>query len=71
MKWIAGILTELWGLFVEDASYTVAILVWVALIGFGRSRLPGSAPWAGPILFVGLALVLIENIARTSRKGTK
>ena len=71
MKWITGIVAELWGLFVEDGSYTTAILVWVALIGFGRPWIPGGAAWAGPILFAGLALILIENISRSARKLAK
>lgn len=65
---LAKILTELWGLFVEDGSYTLAILIWVGLVGFGRSWIRGRGAWAGTILFIGLALILIENIVRSSGK---
>ena len=67
---LPGVLTELWGLFVEDGSYTLAILIWVGLIGFGRSWIRGRGAWAGTILFMGLALILIENIVRSSRRKT-
>jgi hypothetical protein len=68
MKYIAEILTELWGLFVEDSSYTLAILLWVGLVGFGRSWIPGGGAWGGPILFMGLALIMMENITRSAGK---
>ena len=72
MKCIAEILTELWGLFVEDGSYTLAILLWVGLVGLGRSWIiPGGGAWGGPILFMGLALIIMENITRSAGKAAK
>jgi hypothetical protein len=67
---LPAILTELCGLFVEDGSYTLAILIWVGLVGFGRSWIRGRGAWAGTILFMGLAVILIENIVRSSRRKT-
>jgi hypothetical protein len=71
MKYIAKILTELWGLFVEDGSYTLAILFWVGLVGLSRSWIPSVGAWDGPILFIGLALIILENVARSAKKVAK
>ena len=71
MKYIAEILRELWGLFVEDSSYTLAILLWVGLVGFGKSWIRGEGAWGGPILFVGLALIMLENVTRSARRAAK
>lgn len=67
MKVLTGILSEVWGLFVEDGSYAVAIGLWLAVVAFGLSKLPIDG-LKGPMLFVGLALVLIENVRRTAAK---
>ena len=58
---------ELWGLFVEDGSFAVAILVWVAAIVF---FLPLLLPeiWRGLAAFAGLAAILIENVLRTTKR---
>jgi hypothetical protein len=71
MKYIAEILREVWGLFVEDSSYTLAILLWVGLVGFGTLWIPGAGAWGGPILFIGLALIMLENITRSAGKVAK
>ncbi len=67
MKVLTGIMQELWGLFVEDGSYAVAIAVWLAIVGFGLSRLSLDS-LKGPILFCGLAIVLLENVRRSAIK---
>ena len=57
---------ELWGLFVEDASFSIAI---VACLVFGWLVIPAfavPAPWRGIVLFVLLAGALIENVWRTA-----
>ena len=60
---------ELWGLFVEDASFTIGIVgaVLIAALGFPRIGIPG--PGRGALLFVLVALVLIENVTRSARLG--
>lgn len=66
MNALTGAAMELWGLFVEDASFTVAI---VACLVFARLVVPVfnvSAPWRGAVLFVLLAAALIENVWRTA-----
>ena len=57
---------ELFGLFVGDSSHTIATLVWVGVIGL-LAKTIGAASWMGPVLFLGLAAILIENVLRATR----
>lgn len=67
MTWIRRIAREFWGLFVDDGSFAVAILVWIGVCVFlFKSVLP--AEWSGPVLFVGVAAVLVENVRRSARR---
>lgn len=59
---------ELWGLFVEDGSYAVAIVVWLLLCAFVLPHL-GIASWRAPLLLVGLLLILLENVVRSARQS--
>ena len=67
MKTFIAAVRELWGLFVEDASFTVAILVCIAFAAFVLPRVVDQH-WRGPILFVALALALFENVRRSARR---
>lgn len=68
MTALAAAFREIWGLFVEDASFTVGILICLALAIYVLPSI-GLAPyWRGPLLFVALAVVLIENVARSARR---
>ncbi|MBV9568735.1 MAG: hypothetical protein JO172_11410 [Hyphomicrobiales bacterium] len=69
MSWIKTAFSELVGLFVEDGSLALAILIWLALTGFVVARFDGLSQWQGVILFAGLALILIENTWRRARAG--
>jgi hypothetical protein len=68
MSWLKTIWTELVGLFVDDVGFAVAIAVWlgVSYAAFHTAIVP--APWRGPLLFVGLAVIFAENTLRRSRK---
>lgn len=68
MNAIAGALRELWGLFVDDLSYSIAIGLWVALAAVGFDRVGLDPKWRGGIFFAGLALIVLENVARSARK---
>lgn len=59
---------ELWGLFVEDGSYAVAIVVWLLLCAFVLPHL-GATGWRAPLLLMGLLLILLENVARSARQS--
>ncbi|MBV9114716.1 MAG: hypothetical protein JOY67_18035 [Hyphomicrobiales bacterium] len=69
MSWIKMVISELAGLFVEDGSLALAILIWLALIGFAVARFDGLSEWQGVVLFAGLALILIENTWRRARRS--
>lgn len=68
MKAIGTALRELWGLFVEDGSFTVGILACLALAIAVLPRVVASAYWRGPLLFATLALMLFENVRRSARR---
>lgn len=57
----------IWELFVEDPSFTLGIIVCLIIAAFVLPHLPMADWWRGPILFVLLAIVLVENVVRSSR----
>ncbi len=67
MKAFVKALGEVWGLFVEDASFTLAMIVCLAAAAYIVPRAPLPTTWRGPVLFVMLAVALIENVARSAR----
>ena len=68
MTFLRSILGEILGLFIDDGSLALAILVWVAAVA--ALRLAGTDPaLLGGLLFAGLAALLIENVLRRSRSG--
>jgi len=60
---------EFLSLFIDDGSLAIGILVWVAIVGLLFPRLPNSTQWGAPLLFVGLAAILVENVLRRARKS--
>ncbi len=69
MSRLFGLLREAYGLVVDDATLAVAILAWIAVVWL-LDRGGVLAPvWGGIVLFVGLALILIENAVRRARAG--
>ena len=68
MTAVATALRELWGLFVEDASLTLGILVCVVIAAWVLPALGLREAWRGPVLFVLLAIVLSENVRRSARR---
>lgn len=71
MRWIKSIVREIFGLFVDDGSFAIAILVWLGLAVAGVPRVAAGARWAGPALFAGLAAILIESVLRFARRRAK
>jgi hypothetical protein len=67
MKGLRAVGRELWGLFIDDLSHAAAVLVWIAVLAFLAQTLK-YAKWLGPILFVGLAVILVENVGRAARR---
>ena len=71
MRWLNSILREIFGLFVDDGSFAIAILIWLALAVLLLPRIAPPARWSGPALFAGLALILIESVLRYARQNRK
>jgi hypothetical protein len=67
MKWLKNILREIFGLFVDNGSFALAILIWLAVMRWETPRLNIRSGITGVILFAGLALILAESATRYSR----
>lgn len=64
MNLVISIAKELFGLFVDDGSLAIGILVLVAVLAGAVSV--GLPPvLTGPVLFLGCAALLAENVRRT------
>ncbi|MCB8876061.1 hypothetical protein [Acidisoma silvae] len=69
MSWIKTVLREVWGLFVDDGRFALAIIVWL-LIAWLVPRHLGIAPvWTGLLLFLGLAAILLESACRRATRA--
>lgn len=68
MRWLRSVVREVVGLFVDDGSFALAIVVWLALGAWVLPRLAGPAGWTGPALFGGLAAILIVSAVRFGRQ---
>jgi hypothetical protein len=65
---LRSVVREIAGLFVDDGSFAVAILVWLAVV-LVLGRVVGGGRWLGSALFGGLAVVLIESVLRFARRS--
>ncbi len=68
MAFLLSVLKELYGLFVDDGSLAIAVLGWVAICALIAAA-GLAAALLGPLLFAGLAALMIENVLRRARKG--
>lgn len=69
MNILRTIVSEMVGLFIDDGLFAAAIVVWVILIGLAAPALGVPTDWRGILLFTGLAVILIESVARRSRSS--
>ena len=67
MRWFGVIAHEVFALFVDDGSFAVAILAWLAFAGLVPPRLGVTPVWQGVGLFVGLATVLVASVCQRAR----
>ena len=71
MRWLRTVAREIYGLFVDDAGFAVAILLWLGALWLMVQHLhTGSSAdgWiAGLLLFSGLSVILLESTARYAR----
>jgi hypothetical protein len=66
MRALAALFHEIAGLFVEEGSLALATLGWLACVALlVRFAL---APWDGALLFLGLAVLVIENTRRGAKR---
>jgi hypothetical protein len=68
MKWINHILREVFGLFVDDGSFALAILLWLGAVRWIVPHLNLPNGLQGILLFAGLAVILGESAARFPRQ---
>ena len=69
MGWFKAIWSEFIGLFVDDGLLAVVILVWIGAAWLLLPRLGLPADWLSSILFIGLAVILLESAVRRARQG--
>lgn len=68
MKGLRRAAGEVWGLFVDDGSLAMAILVLVVVIALLRRVAALGTTACGALLFAGLVLILLENVRRGARR---
>jgi vacuolar iron transporter family protein len=61
-------LPKVFGLFVDDGSLALSILVWIVTLQFVMPIVPIEQGGAAPVLFLGCVAILIENVLRASRQ---
>jgi hypothetical protein len=67
MQTLTKILRKFIGLFVDDGSLAIIIVTWIAICGVALPNLVPVTTWRGPTLFMGLALILVENVLRGAK----
>lgn len=67
MNWLRTMLSELWGLFVDDGRYALAIVAWLVLAWWALPLLHLGGSWNATIFAAGLLVILVESVLRRSR----
>jgi hypothetical protein len=65
---VKTVLAEIFGLFVDDGNFALAIIVWLGIVGVVLPRFSIPPVWGGIILFIGLAAILSESALRRARR---
>ena len=66
MTWVRSLAREVFGLFVDDGPFALAIVVWLGVVWLLLSA--GVAPgWMAVCLFAGLASILVGSAVRQAR----
>ena len=71
MRWIAHIGREVLGLFVDDGSFALAILAWLAAAWLLLPRVGVPAEMRGVVFTAGLVVVLAWSALRAARKASR
>jgi membrane protein implicated in regulation of membrane protease activity len=69
MELLRTLWKETFGLFVDDGSFALTIVIWVALVKTLLSRTSVMGWWPGIVMFLGLALILAESVNRFARRS--
>lgn len=64
-----AIINELFGLFVDDGSLAVNLLVWTVCAGATLVLLADGGVWQAPLMTAGYLAILIENVLRSARES--
>jgi hypothetical protein len=67
MNWLKTIWDEIVGLFVDDISLAVVIVLWLAAAGLVVQLKWIPADLQGPFLALGLVVIFMENTLRRAR----
>src|SRR6185437_14031535 len=62
MSWLRKLLAELWGLFVDDGRYALAIVVWLLLAWLALPLLGLDGGWNALVFAAGLLAILAESV---------
>jgi hypothetical protein len=68
MNSLHTMLFELWGLFVDDGRYALAIVAWLLLAWLALPLLQLGGGWDAVIFAMGLFAILVESVLRRSRR---
>ena len=68
MKWLRTISWGIFGLFVDNGSFALIILIWIVLTTQILGRTNWFPEWRGLLLFCGLALILAASAVQYARK---
>jgi hypothetical protein len=67
MTTLVAVCRELTGLFIDDGSLALAILMVVVMAGLSASLMPDVPLAGGVVLLLGCLGVLLANVLRASR----
>lgn len=65
---LIAMLRKVFGLFVDDGSLALSILVWIFALYVVTQVVPIEQGGTAPVLFLGCVGILIENVLRASRQ---
>ena len=68
MHWLKVAIGEIYGLFVDDGHFALAIVVWTLLVWLATGLLPALGASGGTVFFIGLAAILFVNARRSARR---
>jgi hypothetical protein len=68
VRWLKVSIAEIFGLFVEDGAFALAIIIWLGALWLVLPYLKVPAALGAIILFLGLASILVESARRRSKR---